>query len=81
MQRVYQAVQAVADSNATVLVRGESGTGKETGGAGCVRVRRPAGINLHLSELFGDSRKSDRVRNSSDTRKAHLQGLIPPRPG
>ena len=29
MQRVYQAVQAVADSNATVLVRGESGTGKE----------------------------------------------------
>ncbi len=29
MQRVYQAVQAVADSNASVLVRGESGTGKE----------------------------------------------------
>jgi two-component system response regulator PilR (NtrC family) len=29
MQRVYQAIQAVADSNATVLVRGESGTGKE----------------------------------------------------
>jgi transcriptional regulator with PAS, ATPase and Fis domain len=26
---VYQAIQAVADSNATVLVRGESGTGKE----------------------------------------------------
>ena len=29
MQRVFQAIQAVADSNATVLVRGESGTGKE----------------------------------------------------
>ena len=29
MQRVYQAIQAVADSNVTVLVRGESGTGKE----------------------------------------------------
>ena len=29
MQRVYQAIQAVADSNATVLVHGESGTGKE----------------------------------------------------
>jgi len=29
MQRVYQAIQAVADSNATVLLRGESGTGKE----------------------------------------------------
>ena len=29
MQRVYQAVRAVADSNTTVVVRGESGTGKE----------------------------------------------------
>src|ERR1700731_2711440 len=29
MQRVYQAIEAVADSNATILVRGESGTGKE----------------------------------------------------
>ncbi len=29
MQRVYQAVQAVADSSTTVVLRGESGTGKE----------------------------------------------------
>ena len=29
MQRVYQAIQAVADSNTSVLLRGESGTGKE----------------------------------------------------
>jgi DNA-binding NtrC family response regulator len=29
MQKVFQSIQAVADSNATVLVRGESGTGKE----------------------------------------------------
>jgi two-component system response regulator PilR (NtrC family) len=29
MQRVYQAIQAVADSNTTVLLRGESGVGKE----------------------------------------------------
>ena len=29
MQRVYQAIQAVADCNVTVLVQGESGTGKE----------------------------------------------------
>jgi DNA-binding NtrC family response regulator len=29
MQRVYQAVQAVADSSTTVILRGESGTGKE----------------------------------------------------
>ena len=29
MLRVYQAIQAVADSNTTVVLRGESGTGKE----------------------------------------------------
>jgi DNA-binding NtrC family response regulator len=29
MQKVYQAIQAVADSNASVLLRGESGVGKE----------------------------------------------------
>ena len=29
MQRVYQAIQAVADSTTTVVLRGESGTGKE----------------------------------------------------
>ena len=29
MRRVYQAIQAVADSSTTVLLRGESGTGKE----------------------------------------------------
>ena len=29
MQKLYQTVQAVADSNTTVLLRGESGTGKE----------------------------------------------------
>lgn len=29
MERVYQAVQAVADSNTSVVLRGESGTGKE----------------------------------------------------
>src|SRR6266581_4892198 len=29
MQRVYQAIRAVADSNTTIVLRGESGTGKE----------------------------------------------------
>lgn len=29
MQRVYQSIQAVADSNTTVVLRGESGVGKE----------------------------------------------------
>ena len=29
MQKVYQAIQSVADSNTSVIIRGESGTGKE----------------------------------------------------
>src|SRR5438874_1203330 len=29
MQKLYQTIQAVADSNTTVILRGESGTGKE----------------------------------------------------
>jgi len=29
MQKLYQTIQAVADSNSTVVLRGESGTGKE----------------------------------------------------
>src|SRR2546428_14081718 len=29
MQKLYQTIQAVADSNTTVMLRGESGTGKE----------------------------------------------------
>ena len=29
MQKLYQTIQAVADSNTTVVLRGESGTGKE----------------------------------------------------
>ena len=29
MQKLYQTIEAVADSNATVVMRGESGTGKE----------------------------------------------------
>jgi DNA-binding NtrC family response regulator len=38
MQRVYQAIQAVADSNTTVILRGESGTGKELIAGAIVRT-------------------------------------------
>jgi len=65
MQRVYQAIQAVADSNTTVVIRGESGTGKELIAGAIVQLSsrhdRPyiclncSAIpeNLIESELFG----------------------------
>src|ERR1700680_4529009 len=68
MQRVYQAIQAVADSNATVLVRGESGTGKELVAQGIVQSgdRKDTPViclnssaipeSLIESELFGYER-------------------------
>jgi two-component system response regulator PilR (NtrC family) len=65
MQRVYQAIQAVADSNTTVVLRGESGTGKELIAGAIVQLssRRDQPYvclncsaipeNLVESELFG----------------------------
>ena len=65
MQRVYQAIQAVADSNTTVVLRGESGTGKELIAGAIVQLssRRDKPYvclncsaipeNLIESELFG----------------------------
>lgn len=65
MQRVYQAIQAVADSNTTVVLRGESGTGKELIASAIVQLssRRDKPYiclncsaipeNLIESELFG----------------------------
>jgi len=65
MQRVYQAIQAVADSNTTVILRGESGTGKELIAGAIVQLssRRDKPYvclncsaipeNLVESELFG----------------------------
>src|SRR5437667_12841656 len=38
MQRVYQAIQAVANSNTSVILRGESGTGKELIAAAIVQT-------------------------------------------
>jgi DNA-binding NtrC family response regulator len=65
MQKLYQTIQAVADSNTTVLLRGESGTGKELIAQAIVQSGSRAGkpfvcLNcsalpdtLMESELFG----------------------------
>jgi DNA-binding NtrC family response regulator len=65
MQKLYQTVQAVADSNTTVVLRGESGTGKELIASAIVqcseRVNQPyiclncsaLPESLIESELFG----------------------------
>lgn len=70
MQRVYQAIQAVADSTTTVMLRGESGTGKELVAAAIAQTgnRRDKPYvcvncsaipeNLIESELFGHERGS-----------------------
>ena len=78
MRKVYQAIEAVAGSNASVVIRGESGVGKElvaTRDCGERRSSRPA---LCVPELFGPARNSDgvgvvRLRKGSVYRGGHLQ--------
>jgi DNA-binding NtrC family response regulator len=65
MQKLYQTIQAVADSNTTVVLRGESGTGKELIASAIVQSSGRAGQpyiclncsalpeSLIESELFG----------------------------
>jgi DNA-binding NtrC family response regulator len=65
MQKLYQTIQAVADSNTTVVLRGESGTGKELIASAIVESSNRAGQpyiclncsalpeSLIESELFG----------------------------
>ena len=43
MQKLYQTIQAVADSNTTVVLRGESGTGKELIAQAIVQIGEPRG--------------------------------------
>ena len=53
MRKVYQAIEAVAGSNASVLIRGESGVGKELVQRSCNGgTPRPT---LRLPELFRSS--------------------------
>ena len=68
MQRVYQAIQCVADSNSPVTIRGESGTGKELVAkaiVACSGRRDKPLVSLNCaalpeslieSELFGNER-------------------------
>ncbi len=68
MQRAYEAIRQVADTNMNVLVRGESGTGKELAARALVNLSRRADkpyIRLNCaalpeslieSELFGSER-------------------------
>ncbi|MEB2286125.1 MAG: sigma-54-dependent Fis family transcriptional regulator [Polyangiaceae bacterium UTPRO1] len=70
MQQVYEQIQRVAPSNATVLIQGESGTGKELVAESVHRLsrrrKRPFVVincgavapNLIESELFGHERGS-----------------------
>ena len=65
MQKLYQTIQAVADSNTTVVLRGESGTGKELIANAIVQSSERASLpyiclncsalpeSLMESELFG----------------------------
>ena len=52
MQKLYQTIQSVADSNTTVVLRGESGTGKELIAQAIVQIGQSRGQAVHLPELL-----------------------------
>src|SRR5712675_2807958 len=75
MQKLYQTIQAVADSNTTVVLRGESGTGKELIASAIVQSSDRAGqpyICLNCSALP----ESLMNQSCSATKKEHLPGRI-----
>jgi DNA-binding NtrC family response regulator len=61
MQRVFAAIQKVAETDLTVLVRGESGTGKELV-AQALHQRSPRRDGRSSRELRGDQRRAGRER-------------------
>ena len=83
MQRVYEAVQRVAASNSTVLIRGESGTGKELLARAIVacspRAEKPF-ISINCSalpdtlietELFGHEKGA--FTDAREARAGHIE--------
>ncbi len=83
MLRMYEAIQRVADSNSTVLIRGESGSGKELVARAIVsvgaRAEKPfvsincAALpdNLIESELFGHEKGA--FTDAKEARPGHIE--------
>jgi DNA-binding NtrC family response regulator len=83
MQRIYEAIRRVANSNSTVLIRGESGTGKELVARAIVgvgsRSEKPfisincAALpeNLIETELFGHEKGA--FTDAKESRPGHIE--------
>ena len=81
MQKLYQTIQAVADSNTTVVLRGESGTGKELIAQAIVQIGDARGQAFHMPELLRSAGHADGV-GIIWLREGRVHGRgLPPNPG